>query len=93
MKGDQEIYHRNNDSGIEDWYIIYEVWKAQEVIYEAHTKHSSHLKVEPTCKEILKVGYRWDNMLSNIRNFYFKWQVWEIKTTKPRKKCCCQTHK
>ena len=24
-------------------------------------------------------------MLSNIRDFYFKWQVWEIRTTKPRK--------
>ena len=59
MKGDQEIYHRNNDSGIEDWYIIHEVWKAQEVIYEAHKKHSSHLKVDPTCKEILKAGYKW----------------------------------
>ena len=24
-------------------------------------------------------------MLKDIRDFYFKWQVWEIKTTKPRK--------
>ena len=24
-------------------------------------------------------------MLSNIIDFYFKWQVWEIRTTKPRK--------
>ena len=22
------------------------VWKAQEIIYKAHTKHGSHLKVE-----------------------------------------------
>ena len=44
------------------------------------------MKVEPTHKEILKKIYRWDNMLSNIRDFYFKWQVWEIRTTKPRKK-------
>ena len=71
-KGDQEVYHQNNDSGIKDWYIILEVWKAQEIIYEAHTKHGSHLKVEPTCKEILKAGYRWDNTLNNIRDFYFK---------------------
>ena len=83
--GDQEVYHLSNDSGIIDWYIIPEVWKAQEIIYEAHTKHGSHLKVDPTYKEILKTGYRWDTMLSNIRDFYFKWQVWEIRTTKPRK--------
>ena len=24
-------------------------------------------------------------MLKDIRDFYFKWQVWEIRTTKPRK--------
>ena len=84
-KGDQEVYHQNNVSGIEDWHIIPEVWKAQEIIYEAHTKHGSHFKVDPTYKEILKTGYRWDNMLNNIKDFYFKWQVWEITTTKPRR--------
>ena len=26
--GDQEVYHLSNDSGIKDWYIIPEVWKA-----------------------------------------------------------------
>ena len=54
MKGDQEVSHQNNESGIEDWYIIPEVWKAQEImiIFEAHTKHGSHLKVEPTYKNI-----------------------------------------
>ena len=66
MIGDQEVYHLSNDSGIKDWYIIPEVWKAQKIIYEAQTKHGSHLKVDPTYKEILKAGYRCDNMLSNI---------------------------
>ena len=79
------MYHQNNYSGIDDWYIILEVWKVQEIIYEAHTNHGSYLKVEPTYKEILKEDYRWDNMLSNIRDLYFKWQVWEIRKTKPRK--------
>ena len=50
MKGDQEVYHQNNDSGIEDWYIIPEVWKAQEIINEAHTKQGSHLKVDQNTK-------------------------------------------
>ena len=72
MKGDQEVYHQNNDSRIEDWYIISEVWKAQEIIYEAQKKHVLHLKVKSIYKEILKADYRWDNMLSNIRYFYFK---------------------
>ena len=29
-------------------YYFSEVWQAQEVIYNAHTKHGSHLKVNPT---------------------------------------------
>ena len=70
---------------IEDWYIIPEVWRAYEIIYEAHTKHGSHLKIDPTYREVLNAGYRWDNMLKDIRDFYFKWQVWEIRTKKPRK--------
>ena len=51
MKGDQEVHHQNNDSGIEDLYIIPEVLKAQEIIYGAHTKHDSHLKVESKYKK------------------------------------------
>ena len=52
---------------------------------DAHIKYDSHLKVEPTYNEILRARYRWDNMLIDIRDFYFKWQVWEIRTSKPRK--------
>ena len=59
--------------------------QAQEVIYNAHTKHGSHLKVNLTFDEILKAGYRWDNMIVDIRGIYFKCQVWEVKTSKPRK--------
>ena len=57
---------------IEDWYILPEVWQAKEIIYDAHIKQGSHLKVEPTYNEILRAGYRWDNMLIDIRDFYFE---------------------
>ena len=75
----------NRKNSIEDWYILPEVWQAKEIIYDAHVKYGSHLKVKPTYNEILRAGYRWDNMLIDIRDFYFKWQVWEIRTSKPRK--------
>ena len=65
--------------------VIPEVWETKELIYNAHTSHGSHLKVNPTYKEVLKAGYRWDNMLNDIRDFYFKCQVCEIRTSKPRK--------
>ena len=59
--------------------------QAKDIIYDAHIKHDFQLKVEPTFNEILKAGFRWDNMLIDIRDFYLKWKVWEISTSKPRK--------
>ena len=43
------------------------------------------LKLSQPYNEILRAGYRWDRMLIDIRDFYFKWQVWGIRTSKPRK--------
>ena len=65
----------NRKNSIEDWYILSEVWQAKEIICDAHIKHGSHFKVESTYNEILRAGYRWDNMLIDIRDFYFKLQV------------------
>ena len=85
QKENQKSISPKRNEVIEEWLIIPEVWQAQEVIYNAHTKHGSHLKVDPTFNEILKAGYRWDNMIVDIRDFYFKCQVWEVRTSKPRK--------
>ena len=79
------MYLQIEKNSIEDWYILPEVWQAKEIIYDAHIKHGPHLKVEPTYNEILRAGYRWDNMLIDIRDFYFKWQVWEIRTSNQEK--------
>ena len=48
----------NRKNRIEGWYILPEVWQAKEIIYDAHIKHDSHLKVESTYNEILRAGYR-----------------------------------
>ena len=79
------MYLRIEKNIIEDWYILPEVCQAKEIKYDAHIKHGYHLKVEPTYNKILRAGYRWDNMLIDIRDLYFKWQVWDIRTSKPRK--------
>ena len=68
-KDDQEVYLQIGKNSIEDWYILPEVWQAKEIIYGTHIKHGSHLKVEPTYNEILRAGYRWYNMLIDIRDF------------------------
>ena len=62
-------------SVIEDWYIIPKVWEAQEVIYNAHTKHGSHLKIDDTYNEVLKSGFKWEDIQGDIRDFYFKYQI------------------
>ena len=36
------------EEAIEEWLEIPEVWQAQGVIYNVHTKNESHLKVDPT---------------------------------------------
>ena len=48
----------NRENNIEDWHILLVVRQAKEIIYEAHLKHGSKIKVEPTYNKILKRGYR-----------------------------------
>ena len=41
--------------------------ETKEIIYQNHIKHSSHLKVNLTLKEIKKSWYNWNNIEKNIR--------------------------
>ena len=68
----------------EEWYIIPIELEAEEIIYQNHTKHGFHLKVNPTLKEIKKSGYYWNNIEKDIRKFYFKCPICEIRTSKHR---------
>ena len=69
----------------EEWYIILRELEAEEIIYQNNIKHGSHLKVNPTLKEIKKSGYDWYNIKKDIGEFYFKYPTREIRTSKPRK--------
>ena len=55
----------------EECYIIQRELYAEEIIYQNHIKHDSHLKVNPTLKEIKKFAYDWNNIKKDIREFYF----------------------
>ena len=63
---DKEVYSliKNN---IEDRYILQEVWQAKDIIYDANIKHDFHLKTESTYNEVLRVGYKRDNMFMYLR--------------------------
>ena len=41
----------------EEWHIIQLELKTEEIIYQNHIRHASHLKVNSTLKEIKKCGY------------------------------------
>ena len=69
----------------EEWYIIARELKIEERIYQNHIKHDSHLKLNPTLKEIKKSGYYWNHIEKGIREFYFKCPNCEVRTSKPRK--------
>ena len=69
----------------EEWYIIQWELEVEKIIYQNHIKFGSHIKVNPTLKEIKKPAYDWNNIKKDIREFYFKCPTWEIKTSKPRK--------
>ena len=68
----------------EEWYIIQRELEEEEIIYQNHIKHDPHLKVNPTLKKIKKPAYDWDNIDKDIRNFYFKCPICEIRTSKHR---------
>ena len=69
----------------EEWYIIPRELEAEEIIYQNHIKHGSHLKVTPTLKEIKKSAYDWNHIEKDIREFYFKCPTCEIRSSKHRK--------
>ena len=70
----------------EEWCIIPRELEAEEIIHQNHIKHGSHLKLNPTLKEIKKFAYDCSNIEKDIRNFYFKCLTCRIRTSKHRKK-------
>ena len=65
----------------EEQYIIPRELEAEEIIYQNHIKHDSHLKVNSTLKEIKKSGYDLNNIEKDLRKFYLKCPTCEIRTS------------
>ena len=68
----------------EEWYIIQRELEEEEIIHQNHIKHGPHLKVNPTLKDIKKFAYNWNNIEKDIRIFYFKCHICEIRTSKSK---------
>ena len=69
-------YIKNNDAknsqNQELWFEIPREYKKNDIIFKAHTTGGSHLTVKRTLEEIMKLGYRWEGIKKDVREFFFK---------------------
>ena len=69
-------YIKNNDDknsqNQELWFEIPREYKKNDIIFKAHTTGGSHLAVKRTLEEIMKLGYRWEGIEKDVREFFFK---------------------
>ena len=43
------------------------------------------MKIEPTCRKIEEMSYKWTNIENSVRNFYFEWEKWQQRYQKSKK--------
>ena len=83
-----DIGTTNNDdknSQIQElWFEIPREYKKNDIIFKAHTTGGSHLAVKRALEEIMKLGYRWEGIKKDVREFFFKWEVWQGRTKNPQ---------
>ena len=81
-------YIKNNDDknsqNQELWFEIPREYKKNDIIFKAHTTRGSHLAVKRTLEEIMILGYRWEFIEKDVREFFFKWEVWQGGTKYPQ---------
>ena len=80
----RSLNNQDRDS-INEWLIISFEWQIPIIIYEWHVKTGSHLKIQATLDQILAEGYKSDYIYGDVRNFWFKCQIWQINSGKLRK--------
>ena len=74
-----------NSKNQELWFEIPREYKKNDIIFKAHTSGGSHLAVKRTLEEIMKLGYRWEGIEKDVREFFFKWEVWQGRIQNPLK--------
>ena len=81
----RSLDNQDRDS-INEWLIIPYEWQIPIIIYERHVKTRSHLKIRATLDHILAEEYKWDSIYSDVKNFWFKCQIWQVISGKLRKR-------
>ena len=80
----RSLDNQDRDS-INEWLIKLFEWQISIMIYEWHVKAGSDLKIQATLDQILTEGYKWDSIYGDVRNFWFKCQIWKVSSGKLRK--------
>ena len=73
-----------NSQNQELWFEIPREYKKNDIIFKAHTTGGSHIAVERTLEEIVKLGYRWEGIEKDVTEFFLKWEVWQGRTKNPQ---------
>ena len=81
----RSLDNQDKDS-INEWLIISFEWQTPIIIYEWHVKTGNHLKIQATLDQIMAEEYKWDRIYGDIRNFWFKCQIWSVSSGKLRKR-------
>ena len=81
-------YIKNDDKNSQNqelWFKIPREYKKNDIIFKAHTTGGSHLAVKRTLEEMMKLGFRWEGIEKDVREFFFKWEVWQGIAKYPQK--------
>ena len=81
-------YIKNDDKNSQNqelWFKIPREYKKNDIIFKAHTTGGSHLTVKRTLEEMIKLGFIWEGIEKDVREFFFKWEVWQGIAKYPQK--------
>ena len=67
---------------LNEWLIVSLEWQIPIILYNSHTMSGSHLRIQLIQTAIIDEGYKWNSMHLDVRDFYYKWQIWQVTTWK-----------
>ena len=70
ISDDKVVQNKIKSNQSEDWLVIPYSYEINDIINQAHTSAGSHLSILKTLENFRKIGYRWENYESYVRQFW-----------------------
>ena len=80
-----KVYHQEESQSFKNG-VSSPGYGKRKKLFTVYTKHGSYMKINLTYKEVLKLGFKWENIRVDICDFYLKCQNREARVSKPIKK-------